>query len=100
MLGPIPNSLGAGAYNGSFIPHGLVTFSSRGQAVVLVFQEVCLDAVIHSTIAAAAVLNPDAVIVAVLHPDQAVNAVLNNQLATDSLIHDIIVLQATIEECN
>lgn len=27
MLGPIPNSLGAGALNRSFIPHGLVTYS-------------------------------------------------------------------------
>lgn len=99
MLGPIPNSLGAGANNGSFFPHGLVTFSRRGQ-IVVVFQEVCLDSVIHAAITAAAILNPDATIVAVLHPEQAVNSVLNNQFATDSLIHDIVVFQATIEECN
>ena len=99
MLGPIPNSLGAGAYNGSFIPHGLVTFSTRGQLVV-VFQEVCLDAVIHSTIAAIAVLNPTLAVVAVLHPDQAINADLHGIIATDSQIHDRLVLVATIEECN
>lgn len=43
MLGPIPNSLGAGAYNGSFIPHGLVTFSPRG-ILVIIRQEICVDA--------------------------------------------------------
>lgn len=100
MLGPIPNSLGAGAYNGSFIPHGLVTFSSRGVVLVVVFQEVCLDAVIHSTIAAIAVLNPTLAVVAILHPDQAVDADLHGIIATDSQIHDRLALVATIEECN
>lgn len=99
MLGPIPNSLGAGAYNGSFMPHGLVTFSSRGGTIVVVFQEVCLDAFIHASIAMVATLNPDLPIVAVLHPDQAVDAQLHDQLATDSRINDILVLEAIIEEC-
>lgn len=48
MLGPIPNSLGAGAYNGSFIPHGLVTFSSRGN-IVIIYQEICVDAGVVTT---------------------------------------------------
>ena len=48
MLGPIPNSLGAGAYNGSFLPHGLVTFSSRGN-IVIIFQEICVDAGVVTT---------------------------------------------------
>ncbi len=48
MLGPIPNSLGAGAYNGSFIPHGLVTFSSRG-GIVIIYQEICVAAGVVTT---------------------------------------------------
>jgi len=48
MLGPIPNSLGAGAYNGSFIPHGLVTFSSRG-ILVIIRQKICVDAGVVET---------------------------------------------------
>ncbi len=41
MLGPIPNSLTAGAYNGSFIPHGLVTFSTR--VAVEISQKICVE---------------------------------------------------------
>ena len=48
MLGPIPNGLGAGAYNGSFMPHGLVTFSSRGN-IVIIYQEICVDAGVVTT---------------------------------------------------
>jgi hypothetical protein len=41
MMSPIPNSLFAGAYNGSFFPHGAVTFSSRA-AAVNVRIEICI----------------------------------------------------------
>lgn len=49
MLGPIPNSLGAGAYNGSFIPHGLATFAGRGGVVVIIRQKICVDAGVVET---------------------------------------------------
>lgn len=44
---PIPNSLFAGAYNGSFFPHGSVTFSARVFEVVI-RQEICVDGRVDS----------------------------------------------------
>lgn len=44
---PIPNSLFAGAYNGSFFPHAAVTFSTRAFLVVI-RQEICVDGRVDS----------------------------------------------------
>lgn len=63
MLGPIPNSLGAGAYNGSFSPHGLVTFSSRSFQVVI-RQQVCIDAEVVTIVTLDAVMNAEAILAA------------------------------------
>lgn len=60
MLGPIPNSLTAGAYNGTFFPHGLVTFSSR--FLVVVRQEICIDGEVHSQVTLEALLSAQALL--------------------------------------
>lgn len=61
MLGPIPNSLGAGSYNGSFFPHGLVTFSSRSFRVII-RQEICIGALRHTFTTLDAVVNEAALL--------------------------------------
>lgn len=100
MLGPIPNSLGAGAYNGSFIPHGLVTFSPRGAVlIVVVFQEVCLDAFLHPSVQADARLDQVAAVISTLHTLFATNAVVHDTVNVNSDLHDTIALVAQIEDC-
>lgn len=99
MLGPIPNSLGAGAYNGSFMPHGLVTFSSRG-SIVKVFQEVCLNAIIHPSADVFADLHTMISMMARLDSELPLTAVLHTDVATDATLHDTLAFDAVIEECS
>lgn len=100
MLGPIPNSLGAGAYNGSFIPHGLVTFSAR---VVFAFpdrfQQICLVAVLHPDVAMDAELLEMLPVVAVLNPDFSTPAVLHDTLTTDAELLRTLAFDSIVEEC-
>lgn len=98
MLGPIPNSLGAGAYNGSFFPHGLVTFSTRG-AVVVVFQEVCLNAILHPSADVFADLHTMASLMARLDSDLPLTAQLHSDVAAVAALHDTLAFPAVIEEC-
>ncbi len=99
MLGPIPNSLGAGGYNGSFFPHGLVTFSSRGSLIPNVLQEVCLDAVLNPDILVTAEVLADLVVNARLDQNFSTPAVLHATLATDAEVLRDLQLDAIIEEC-
>jgi hypothetical protein len=98
MLGPIPNSLTAGAYNGSFIPHGLVTFSGRS-FFVKVRQEVCLFAVLDPDLPLVAILNPS--IVAAARLDQAFTTAsrIDDNLVTDAELLQTLAFDAIIEDC-
>ena len=100
MIGPIPNSLGGGAYNGSFFPHGLVTFSTRGLIFPDVFQEVCLPAVLHQTAVINAELLQDLPVDATLHQAIATPAVLHETIATDAEVLQDLELDAILEECD
>ena len=100
MIGPIPNSLGAGAYNGSFFPHGLVTFSTRGLIFPDVFQEVCLPAVLHPVVALDSQILQDLPVDATLHQSIATPAVLHETIAADAEILRDLQLDAIIEECD
>lgn len=99
MIGPIPNSLGAGSYNGDFFAHGLVTFSSLGLIFPDVFHEVCLAAVLHPTIALENQVLQDLPVDARLDPTLSTPAVLHATLATDSEVLQDRQIDAIIEEC-
>jgi len=100
MLGPIPNALGAGGYNGTFFPHGLVTFvPSLRLQIPDVLQEVCLDATLHPTLVANAELLQALPINARLDQLVATPAVLHPNLATDAELLQDLQLDAIIEEC-
>lgn len=99
MMGPIPNSLGGGAYNGSFFPHGLVTFGTRGLIFPDVFHEVCLPAVLHPDLVLEAQILADLPVDARLDPTLSTPAVLHATLATDSEVLQDLELDAIIEEC-
>ena len=98
MLGPIPNSLGAGAYNGSFMPHGLVTFSSRSFRVII-RQEICIDGEVITRVTLDAVVNTQALLDAGF-----VNAIpLDGEVITfTTLTGEVITIKALVglvEEC-
>ena len=98
MLGPIPNSLGAGAYNGSFIPHGLVTFSSRSFRVII-RQEICIDGEVITKVTLDAVVNTQALLDAGF-----VNKIpLEGEVETfTTLAGEVVTIQALtglVEEC-
>ena len=98
MLGPIPNSLGAGAYNGSFIPHGLVTFSSRSFRVII-RQQICVDGEVITQVAMDAIVNTQHLLDAGF-----VNAIpLVGEVTTfTTLTGEVITIQALdglVEEC-
>lgn len=99
MLGPIPNSLGAGAYNGSFFPHGLVTFSTRG-LVVVVRQEICLEGVRHSVFTLTAVSNTTAVLEAVQRVIVPLGATQVTTQALEASRVTVQSLEGLIEECD
>ncbi len=98
MLGPIPNSLGAGVYNGSFFPHGLVTFSTRSFKVI-VRQQVCLGAEVVTFVTLDAVMNAEAILAAGYVDAVPVGAeVITVKTATG----EVVTIQAMIglvEEC-
>ena len=100
MGGPIPNSLGAGAGNQTFIPHGLVAFMPGGLVFPDVFQEVCLSAVLHPVVAADAQLLQDLPVDATLHQAISTPAVLHETLTTDAEILQDLQFDAIIEECD
>ncbi len=98
MLGPIPNSLGAGAYNGSFIPHGLVTFSSRSFRVII-RQEICVGGLVETQVTLDAIVNTQ-----VLLDAGFVNAIpVAGEVNTfTTLTGEVITIQALdglVEEC-
>ena len=88
MLGPIPNSLGAGAYNGSFIPHGLVTFSSRSFRVII-RQEICVDGLVQTQVTLDAVVNTQVLL----------DAGLVNEIPLTGEVVTIQALVGLVEEC-
>lgn len=98
MLGPIPNSLTAGAYNGTFFPHGLVTFGPR--FLVIIRQEICIDGRVDSIKVMEARLNA----VQLLDAGFVDTIPLAGELVTiktlDGLVVTIKTLEAGIEECN
>jgi len=99
MIGPIPNSLGAGAYNGDLFAHGAVTFSSLGLIFPDVFHEVCLAAVLHPDVAVESQILADLPVDSRLDPTLSTPAVLHATLATDSEVLQDRQLDAIIEEC-
>ena len=97
--GPIPNSLGAGAGNQTFIPHGLVAFMPGGLVFPDVFMEVCLDAVLHPTVVANAELLQALPIDSRLDQAFSTSAVLHDTIVTDSEILQDLQVDAIVEEC-
>ena len=98
MLGPIPNSLGAGAYNGSFIPHGLVTFSSRAFRVT-VRQEVCIDGEVVTRVTLDAVMNGQALLDAGFVDQVPLTAEAVTFTTVDGEVVTIQALDGLVEEC-
>lgn len=99
MLGPIPNSLGAGAYNGSFMPHGLVTFSSRGN-IVIIRQEICLDAGVVTTKTVIALYRPNRPLVAGYVTNISTDAGFVDRVTQDGGFVDTLTFIGGIEECD
>ena len=99
MIGPIPNSLGAGAYNGDLFAHGAVTFGRLGLVFPNVFQEVCLAAVLHPDLAINSEILAALPVDSRLDPTLSTPAVLHATLATDSEVRQALQLAAIIEEC-
>jgi hypothetical protein len=98
MLGPIPNSLGAGAYNGSYFPHGLVTFSTRSFRVI-VRQQVCVAAEVVTLITLDAVMNAEAILAAGYVDAVPVGAeVITVKTATGEVV-TIRAITGLVEEC-
>lgn len=98
MLGPIPNSLGAGAYNGSFFPHGLVTFSTRGFRVII-RQQVCIGAEVVTIVMLDAVMNAEAILAAGYVDAVPVGAEV---ITVKTAAGEVVTIQAMIglvEEC-
>ncbi len=98
MLGPIPNSLGAGVYNGSFFPHGLVTFSTRS-FLVIIRQQVCLDAEVVTLITLNAVMNAEEILAAGYVETVPVGAEV---ITVTTATGEVVTIQAMIglvEEC-
>lgn len=100
MGGPIPNSLGAGAANQTFIQHGLVTYLPGGLLFPDVFQEVCLSAVLHPTVVADAEVLQALPVDSTLHQSVAQPAVLHQTVITDAELLQVEQLDAIIEECD
>lgn len=98
MLGPIPNALGAGAYNGTFFPHGLVTFSSRG--VFVIFQEICVDALVQTTVVLGAGFVDQVVLDAGFVDRVPLEARQNTINALEAEAVTVKTLEGLIEECN
>ena len=98
MLGPIPNSLGAGAYNGSFMPHGLVTFSTRGN-VVIIRQEICVDGGVVTSKAVVALFSNTAQADAGFVNQVPADAGVVTIKTADGGFINVLVLDGGIEEC-
>lgn len=99
MIGPIPNSLGAGAYNGDFFAHGAVTFGRLGLVFPNVFQEVCLAAVLHPDVVVSSEILASLPVDSRLDPTLSTPAVLHDTLVTDAEVLQDLQLDAIIEEC-
>ena len=99
MGGPIPNSLGAGAGNQTFIPHGLVVFMPGGLPFPNVFQEVCLAAVLHPDVVVNSEILASLPVDSRLDPTLSTPAVLHDTLVTDAEVLQDLQLDAIIEEC-
>lgn len=98
MLGPIPNSLGAGAYNGSFIPHGLVTFSSRSFRVII-RQEVCIDGEVVTQVTLDAIQNTQALLDAGFVDQIPLAGEVNTFSTLEGEVITIQALDGLVEEC-
>lgn len=98
MLGPIPNSLGAGAYNRNFFPHGLVTFQPR--FLVQIRQEICIDGQVDSIKVMEARLNASQLLAAGFVDTIPVAGEVVTIKTLDGLVVTIKALDAGIEECN
>lgn len=99
MIGPIPNSLGAGTYNGDFFAHGAVTFGRLGLVFPNFFQEVCLAAVLHPDVVVRSEILASLPVDASLDPTLSTPAVLHDTLVTDAEVLQDLQLDAIIEEC-
>jgi hypothetical protein len=98
MLGPIPNSLGAGAYNRNFFPHGLVTFQPR--FIVQVRQEICIDGRVDSVLIMSARLNAAQLLEAGFVDTIPLAGEVVTIKTLDGLVVTIKTLDAGIEECS
>lgn len=98
MLGPIPNSLGAGAYNRNFFPHGLVTFQPR--FIVTVRQEICVDGRVDSVLIMTARLNAAQLLEAGFVDTIPLAGEVVTIKTLDGLVVTIKTLDAGIEECS
>lgn len=98
MLGPIPNSLGAGAYNRDFFPHGLVTF--QGRFFVEIRQEICIDGRVDSVLIMSARLNATQLLEAGFVDTIPLAGEVVTIKTLDGLVVTIKNLDAGIEECS
>ncbi len=98
MLGPIPNSLGAGSYNGSFIPHGLVTFSSRSFRVII-RQEICIDGEVITRVAMDAIVNTQHLLDAGFVNQIPLTGEVSTFTTLEGEVVTITALTGLVEEC-
>ena len=98
MLGPIPNSLGGGRYNGTFLPHGLVTFGTRSFQVII-RQELCIDGVSVTKITLDAVMTAQAILDAGFVDQVPLTAEAVTIAKADGIVITIKALDGLIEEC-
>ena len=97
--GPIPNSLGAGAANQTFIPHGLVAYLPGGLIIPDVLQEVCLDAFLHPERVVSSEILVSLGVSSRLDQAFSTPAVLHETLATDAEILEDLAVDSIVEEC-
>jgi hypothetical protein len=98
MMSPIPNSLFAGAYNGSFFPHGAVTFSSRSFRVII-RQEICVDGEVVTQVTLNAVLNTQALLDAGFVDQIPLAGEVSTFTTLEGEVITIQALTGSIEEC-
>ena len=97
-LTPLPTSLFGGTYNGSLIPHGLVTFSSRF-FLIEVFQRVCLLAQLDPDLNLVATVTPDLVVISRLDQAFTTAARIDDNVVIDAELLETLALDAVLEDC-
>lgn len=98
MMSPIPNSLFAGAYNGSFFPHGAVTFSSRSFRVII-RQEICVDGEVVTSVAMDAIVNTQHLLDAGFVNQIPVAGEVSTFTTLEGEVVTIQALDGLVEEC-